>query len=107
VVRVTQKNRPEKICKQHFVDLAGFNPAAPQENDHKPTESGGLPCSISSAAPLTAAPRADGIRFVVIDGAPLGAPDPQDARDTPAGARLPGAVLLYNRPELVVYQIPG
>jgi hypothetical protein len=27
-VRVTQKNQSEKICKQHFVDLTGFNLAA-------------------------------------------------------------------------------
>ena len=50
--------------------------------------------------------RAAGVRFVVVDGAPLSAPDPRDARDTPAGARLPGAVRLYNQPELAVYQIP-
>jgi hypothetical protein len=61
---------------------------------------------ISSAGPMTAALREAGVRFVVVDGAPLSAPDPQDARDTPAGTRLPGAVLLYNRPELVVYQLP-
>ena len=41
---------------------------------------------------MTAALRAAGVRFVVVDGAPLSAPDPQDARDTPAGARLPGAI---------------
>jgi hypothetical protein len=61
---------------------------------------------IGSAGPMTAALRAAGVRFVVVDGAPLSSPDPPDARDTPAGARLPGAVLLFNRPELVVYQIP-
>jgi hypothetical protein len=61
---------------------------------------------IGSAGSMTAALRAAGVRFVVVDGAPLSSPDPQDAQDTPAGARLPGAVLLFNRPELVVYQIP-
>lgn len=61
---------------------------------------------IVSGGPMTAALRAAGVRFVVVDGAPLSAPDPRDARDTPAGARLPGAVRLYNQPELVVYQIP-
>jgi hypothetical protein len=61
---------------------------------------------IASGGPMTAALRAAGVRFVVVDGAPLSAPDPRDARDTPAGARLPGAVRLYNEPELVVYQIP-
>jgi hypothetical protein len=61
---------------------------------------------IGSAGPMTAGLRAAGVRFVVVDGAPLSAPDPQDARDTPAGARLPGAIVLYNRPELVVYQLP-
>jgi hypothetical protein len=65
-----------------------------------------LDALIASAGPMTAALRAVGVRFVVVDGAPISAPDPHDARDTPAGARLPGAVLLYNRPELVVYQIP-
>jgi hypothetical protein len=61
---------------------------------------------IVSGGPMTAALRAAGVRFVVVDGAPLSAPDPRDARDTPAGARLPGAARLYNQPELVVYQIP-
>jgi len=61
---------------------------------------------IVAGGPMTAALRAAGVRFVVVDGAPLSAPDPRDARDTPAGARLPGAVRLYNQPELVVYQIP-
>ena len=62
--------------------------------------------SIGPGGPMTAALRAAGVRFVVVDGAPLSAPDPQDARDTPAGGRLPGAIRLYNLPELVVYQIP-
>jgi hypothetical protein len=61
---------------------------------------------IASGGPMTAALRAAGVRFVVVDGAPLSAPDPRDARDTPAGARLPGAIRLNNQPELVVYQIP-
>ncbi|HEU5384719.1 MAG TPA: hypothetical protein VFV73_02355 [Streptosporangiaceae bacterium] len=61
---------------------------------------------IVAGGPMTAALRAAGVRFVVVDGAPLSAPDPRDARDTPAGARLPGAVRLYNEPELVVYQLP-
>jgi hypothetical protein len=55
---------------------------------------------------MTEALRADGVRFVVVDGTPLSARDPRDARDTPAGARLPGAVRLYYQPELVVYQVP-
>jgi hypothetical protein len=38
-VRVTQKNDTEKICKQHFVVLAGFNSTSPQKNDHKATGS--------------------------------------------------------------------
>ena len=62
---------------------------------------------IGSAGPLTAALRAAGVRFVVVDGAPPDARDPQDAQDTPAGARLPGCTAIYNRPDLVVYQIPG
>lgn len=39
-VIVTQNNRLEKICKQHFVDLEWIDPTSPQENDHKPTGSG-------------------------------------------------------------------
>ena len=62
---------------------------------------------IDSVGPLTAALRAAGIRFVVVDGAPPDARDPQDARDTPAGARLPGCTTIYNQPDLVVYQVPG
>ncbi len=62
---------------------------------------------IDSVGPLTAALRAAGIRFVVVDGAPPDARDPQDARDTPAGARLPGCTAMYNQSDLVVYQVPG
>ena len=62
---------------------------------------------IASVGPLTAALRAAGIRFVVVDAAPSDARDPQNAQDTPAGARLPGCTALYNEPDLVVYQIPG
>ena len=62
---------------------------------------------IGSVGPLTAALRAAGVRFVVVDGALPDARDPQDARDTPAGARLPGATAIYNQPDLVVYQVPG
>ena len=62
---------------------------------------------IRSVGPLTAALRAAGVRFVVVDGAPPDARDPQDARDTSAGARLPGCTAIYNQPDLVVYQIPG
>ncbi len=49
---------------------------------------------IRSGAPLTAALRAAGVSFVVIDA------------DTPAGARLPGCTAIYNQPDLVVYQVP-
>ena len=62
---------------------------------------------IASAVPLTAALRAAGVRFVVVDAAPPDARDPQNAQDTPAAARLPGCTALYNEPDLVVYQIPG
>jgi hypothetical protein len=62
---------------------------------------------IGSVGPLTAALRTAGVRFVVVDGAPPDARDPQDARDTPAGARLPGCTAIYNQPDLVVYQVPG
>jgi hypothetical protein len=61
---------------------------------------------IGSVGPLTAALRAAGVRFVVVDGAPPDARNPQDARDTPAGARLAGCTAIYNQPDLVVYQIP-
>jgi len=36
-VRVTQKNDPEKICKQHFVDLIGFDPTYLLQINHKTT----------------------------------------------------------------------
>jgi hypothetical protein len=61
---------------------------------------------IASGRPLTAALRADGIRFVVVDGGPPGARDPRDARDTPTAARLAGCTTRYYEPDLVVYQIP-
>jgi hypothetical protein len=35
-VRVTQKNDPEKICKQHFVVLSGFDPTYLQGAITKP-----------------------------------------------------------------------
>jgi hypothetical protein len=63
--------------------------------------------AIGSVGPLTAALQAAGVRFVVVDAAPPDARNPQDAQDTPAGARLPGCPALYNGPDLVVYQIPG
>ncbi len=62
---------------------------------------------IGSVGPLTAALRTAGVRFVVVDGAPPDARDPQDAQDTSAGARLPGCPAIYNQADLVVYQIPG
>ncbi len=67
----------------------------------------GLDGVLGSVGPLTAALRAAGVRFVVVDGAPPDAWDPQDAQDTPAAARLPGCPAIYNQPGLVVYQIPG
>jgi hypothetical protein len=36
-VRVTQDYDTEKICKQHFVVLNGFNPTFLLQNDHKTT----------------------------------------------------------------------
>src|SRR5205814_9858274 len=36
-VRVTQKNDPEKICKQHFVALRGFSPTYLRQIDQKKT----------------------------------------------------------------------
>ena len=52
----------------------------------------GLDGVIGSVGPLTAALRAAGVRFVVVDAAPPDARDPQDAQDTPAApaARLHG-----------------
>ncbi len=67
----------------------------------------GLDAVIGSAGPLTAALRAAGVRFVVVDAAPPDARDPQDAQDTPAAIRLPGCTAIYNQPDLVVYRIPG
>ena len=62
---------------------------------------------IGSVGPLTAALRAAGVRFVVVDAAPPDARDPQDAQDTPTAARLPGCTAIYNDPDLVVYEVPG
>ncbi len=62
---------------------------------------------IASSGQLTAALRAAGVRFVVVDAAPPDARDPQNAQDTPTGARLAGCTTLYSRPDLVVYQITG
>ena len=67
----------------------------------------GLDRVIGSVGPLTAALRAAGVRFVVVDAAPPDARDPQDAQDTPAATRLPGCTAIYNQPDLVVYQVPG
>jgi hypothetical protein len=63
--------------------------------------------AIGSVGPLTAALRAAGVRFVVVDAAPPDARNPQDAQDTPTAVRLPGSTAIYNEPNLVVYQIPG
>jgi hypothetical protein len=46
--------------------------------------------------PITSALRAAGVRFVLVDAGPR-----------PAGARLPGAVVIINQPGLVVYELPG
>jgi hypothetical protein len=61
---------------------------------------------VASARPLTAALRAAGVRFVVVDGGLPGARDPRDARDTRTAARLGGCTTPYYGPDLVVYQIP-
>ena len=63
--------------------------------------------AIGSVGPLTAALRAAGVRFVVVDAAPPDARNPQDAQDTSTAARLPGSTAIYDEPDLVVYQIPG
>jgi hypothetical protein len=49
----------------------------------------------SSGGRLTAALRAAGVRFVVVDG------------DTPAAARLAGWSIVVDVPDLVIYQSPG
>ena len=49
---------------------------------------------ISSGGPLTAALRAAGVRFVVVDG------------DTPTTVRLPGWITVVNSPDLVIYRSP-
>jgi hypothetical protein len=50
---------------------------------------------ISSGGPLTAALRAAGVRFVIVDAG------------APAGARLPGSTALNVQPGLTVYELPG
>jgi hypothetical protein len=54
---------------------------------------------ISSAAPLTAALRAAGVRFVIIDT------DPGDSENPVT--RLPGARALITQPRLQIYVVPG
>jgi hypothetical protein len=50
---------------------------------------------LGTAGPLTAALRAAGVRFVVVDSG------------APAGARLPGWATVVSQPGLVVYEWPG
>jgi hypothetical protein len=57
-----------------------------------------LDSAIRGSGSLTAVLRAAGVRFVLDDA---GGPDQQ------AGARLPGAVVLVDRPGLTVYRLPG
>jgi hypothetical protein len=54
--------------------------------------------AVSGGGPLTAVLRAAGVRFVV---------DDPDGAGSPAGARLPGAVVLIDQPGLTVYRLPG
>ena len=56
---------------------------------------------IRGGGPLTAALAAAGVRFVVDDA------DGPGPKDQPAGARLPGAVVLVDQPGLTVYELPG
>jgi hypothetical protein len=60
-----------------------------------------LDAIIRGGGPLTAALAAAGVRFVVDDADGPGPPD------QPAGARLPGAVVLVDQPGLTVYELPG
>jgi hypothetical protein len=57
---------------------------------------------VSSGAPLTAALRAAGVQFVVVDA------DPGDPQASPASlrARLPGCRIVLTGPDLVVCQVP-
>jgi hypothetical protein len=54
--------------------------------------------AIRGSGPLTATLRAAGVRFVVDDA---------DGPQPPLGPRLPGSVLIIDRPGLTVYQLPG
>jgi hypothetical protein len=172
-VRVTQENDPEKICKQHFVVLNGFNPTFLHQNDHKATRRRETPADAgpgsdgraalnggsakgwppaaalssrnrASKRPAQAGPggghrprprpartgRGDRIRargglvhaLQAVRSKKLGRtgghhaslpaparplrPRPRRARPVTPLVLPPGAVLLYNRPELVVYQLP-
>jgi hypothetical protein len=69
------------------VQLAPDNPQARQ-----------LSTAIGGTGPLTTILLAAGVRFVLDDA---------DALGPPAGARLPGAVVLADQPGLIVYQLPG
>jgi hypothetical protein len=60
--------------------------------------------AIDSGRPLTAALRAAGVRFVIVDAGPmLGRPRGQLARI----ARLPGAQVLLASPDLIVFRLPA
>jgi hypothetical protein len=64
---------------------------------------------IRSAAPLTAALRQAGVRYVIVDAPAVGSPDPTVVG--PAGAypfvgRLPGCEVVFARPDLIVYWLP-
>ena len=66
---------------------------------------------ISSGRPLTARLSADGVRYVVIDAGPGAADGSVSAAARRAGSRwahrvLPGCVVAYAAPGLVIYRIP-
>jgi hypothetical protein len=68
---------------------------------------------IAAPGPLTTALTAAGVRFVIADGGPGGAPasgnSPASGDSGAPGlaGRLPGATVFAVAPGLVVYQLPG
>jgi len=60
--------------------------------------------AIAAPGPLTSALRSAGVRYVIVDsGALLGRPGAGLA----AAARLPGAALVIDAPDLIVFRLPG
>jgi len=84
------------------VQMVGDDPAARRLNG-----------VIAAPGPLTTALKAAGVRFVIADGGPGGAPASGNSPASGDGGvpglagRLPGATVFAVAPGLVVYRLPG